>query len=192
MILNYRNLRRRNVLKLITFQHKEVLREIEDKGYYMCSKISDYHRNTPNSYQFLKNTYKKKSPNSPIIYPIFTWSQVLSIGVPPNENEGKCIERMLEMTGCPHNQEKNYYMLVLEVPTENVLETDFYSFVDMRCEEEFGEKIFTGQEDFDRILTPREQGVIEVQAIIGSINKDMIIKTEPVINCIKLFTKQTN
>lgn len=159
-------------MKIITFQHPKVIEELEENGFYISKFKSKFHKATPNSYKFLIDSFKSTKMNSPIIYPIFGWSQVLSIGEVINESCRVTINRMLEMTSMP----ENYYMLVLNVPENEVIETDFYGFVDLRFEEEFPEEGFVlTEKEKQTILHPRENRAIEIQAILGYINEEWII-----------------
>lgn len=163
-------------LRVVTFQHGEVVKELDEKGIYLCTYEGKFHKATPKSYQFLVDSYRRKKPNEPIIYPIFGWTQVLEVGQPVNECNQEDLDRMLGMT----NFKNPYNRLTLLVPRNKVMETDFYGFVDLRCSEEFPEEDppLTKKQQSD-ILRPRERGIIEIQAILGYIDKDWVIGVKP-------------
>lgn len=111
--------------KLITIQHKNVIGELRASDFYECKAKSEYHKRTPQSYQFLAS---KTNPACSI--PIFTWEVVIP-GTDLCASSDQ-LRRMNEMTGFPEDS----VVLVLEVPDEHVLRTNFYEFVTMRCIEE--------------------------------------------------------
>ena len=164
-------------MKVITFQHEKVLEAIESNGVYFCDYIGKYHKNTPQSYKFLKDNFIIQNPKAKIHNPIFGWSKVLMDEDIIDENNPETIRRMLEMM--PFGD--GYKMIVLDIPEGYVMETSFYSFVDLRCEEEFGDVIFTGEANRkESILYPRASNSIEIQAIFGEIRKEWIIRILPV------------
>lgn len=164
-------------MKIITFQHEKVLEAIELNGVYFCDYIGRYHKNTPQSYKFLKDNFIIKKPKAKIHNPIFGWVKVLRDEDIIDENNPETISRMLEMT--PFGDGRK--MIVLDIPEDDVMETDFYLFVDLRCEEEFGDVIFTGGADCkESMLHPRTSNSIEIQAIFGEIRKEWIIRILPV------------
>jgi hypothetical protein len=163
-------------MKIITFQHEKVLETIELDGVYFCDYIGRYHKATPQSYKFLKDNFIIQKPKAKIHNPIFGWSRVLRDEDIIDENNPKTISRMLDMTSFGDG----YKMVVLDIPEDHVMETDFYLFVDLRCEEEFGDVIFTGGADCkESILYPRTNNSIEIQAIFGEIRKEWIIRILP-------------
>lgn len=157
-------------MRIITFQHPAVLDSINKCGVYLSCYKGHFHQKTPKSYRFLIDSFRDIRENVSINYPIFGWSQVLDVGIPINESD-IAIKRMLEMTPMP----EDYSMLVLEVPDNMVMETDFYGFVDMRFSEEYPDDDFVlTKEGIDSILKPRENNIIEIQAVLGYISKDWV------------------
>lgn len=163
-------------LKVVTFQHKAVVDELNEKGFYLCTYKGDFHEATPKSYQYLIDSYRTKYPNTHIKYPIFGWTQVLEVGLPVNEHNKEDLERMLGMTGF----KEPYHIITLSVPKNKVMETDFYDFVYLRCSEEFLEEDPPLTESqIANILRPRERGAIEIQAILGYIDRDWVVDIRP-------------
>lgn len=151
-------------MKILTFQHKEVLNEIKNKGVYIAKLDSFYRSKTPKCYEVVFNNIKNKEEGS--TQPIFGWYAVLESN---NENlkvDSKTIARCMEMTG----QDENEYLLFeLEIEEDRVSLQDFYCFVDARCEEEGFDAYYEKFEDFpiDDIFNISDN--IEVQCTISSI-----------------------
>ena len=154
---------------LLTFQHKIVLNEIINKGKYYCNHVSEYHSLTPKSYDLLARRLNETA-NCQCTTVIFAWqrlykSKVLNISQ---------IERALECT--PFNCD-DIYLFELNVPADKVLLTNFYNFVDLRCQEEGIDDLYPNSglnedEKFSRLA----QYVFdidthdEIQAVIPSID----------------------
>lgn len=153
-------------MKLITFQHKSILKDIK-KGSYKCNHIGEYQKRTPISYNFIRKELENKISDK-VINPIFAWSKVIdNKEISTSEVE---IFRMLEMT--PFDL-SDYLMFELDVPKEFVLLTDFYSFVDMRYYEEFESKRFNIGNLSKFVLSVDNK--IEIQAIIPEIKSEWVL-----------------
>lgn len=153
-------------MKILTFQHKDVLDEINAKGVYLAKRNSFYRRNTPKCYDFVFNSIKTKEPGS--TQPIFGWHSVFD-----NEEidvNSKTIKRCLEMT---YLDENDYLLFELNIDEDKVSLQDFYTFVDARCEEEGFDAYYECFEDFP-MESIFEFVNCEIQCTMSSIRKEYI------------------
>lgn len=154
-------------MKVITFQHPRVSDKIHREKVYYCEYVSEFHNRTPKSYNHLTEEYRRRNSGE-IVFPIFGWSRVSGeTGLKLNR---KNLDVMLSMVNFP-----GYYkVIILEVPKDFVMETDFYNFVDLRYIEEFG--LDEGMEDCDvEVFDVEGAGADDVQAILGCIKEEWIV-----------------
>lgn len=153
-------------MKLITFQHKDILNQLNN-GKYICNKISKYQSFTPLSYNILRNRLIDKIGSCE--NPIFAWAQV----IPGKELkvDSKTIGRALEMTGFNF---EHYLIFELDVDDKYVDIQDFYNFVDMRCEEEGIDCYYNSFDEFpiDKVFTIDYE--YELQATIPMIKLEWV------------------
>lgn len=151
-------------MKILSFQHKEVLNEIKNKGIYLAKLNSFYRSKTPKCYNIVFNSIKNKEEGSS--QPIFGWYAVLDKDNEKLEVNSKTVARCMEMTG---QDEDNYLLFELEVEDSRVSLQDFYTFVDARCEEEGFDPYYESFDEFpiDKVFDISEYG--EVQCTISSI-----------------------
>lgn len=104
-------------MKLITFQHKNVLKEIERGGIYHCMKMSECCENNITLYLEIKDMLKAPW------FPVFAWARILNKDLEVSLEQ---MNRADEMT--PHDDTD--LILELEVPeNENYLFQEFYDYV---------------------------------------------------------------
>ena len=160
-------------MRLITFQHKSILKDIE-RGTYKCNYIGNYQKRTPISYDFIRKQLECKIRDN-VTNPIFAWNKVIdNKEISTSEEE---ITRMLEMT--PFDLD-DYLMFELDVPEEYILLTDFYSFVDMRYYEEFESENFDINKFSNYTLLVENE--MEIQAIIPEIKFEWLLNVFSVEN----------
>lgn len=153
-------------MKILTFQHKDILNELNEKGVYLAKRNSEYRQTTPKCYDFVFNSIKTKEPGS--TQPIFGWHAVFD-----NEKitvNSKTIKRCLEMT---YQEENEYLLFELNIDDDKVSLQDFYTFVDARCEEEGIDPYYEHFEDFP-MESIFEFVNCEIQCTISSIRKEYI------------------
>lgn len=153
-------------MKIITFQHKNILNEINNNGVYLTKIDSFYRQCTPKCYDIVFNSIKTKDIGS--TQPIFGWYNVF-----PNKNltiNSETISRCLEMT---YLEEDDYLLFELNIDEDKISLQDFYNFVDARCEEEGIDACYESFEEFPigRIF---EIVNCEIQCTISSIRKEYI------------------
>lgn len=163
-------------MKLLTFQHKTILDDIRDTGVYLCERQSDYHLNTPNAYAFLKSRLAGQYPQA-FKNVIFAWQQLF-------KDTPLTIEHAVRGFECTGFDTDNYYLFELDVYDKHVFLTNFYNFVDLRCQEEGIDDIFPDTDysySYNEKIALLENCVLdisthdEVQAIIPYIQKENII-----------------
>lgn len=153
-------------MKIITFQHKDVLNEINNNGMYLAKMDSFYKQQTPKCYNIVFNSIKEKEIGS--TQPIFGWYKVFT-GEDLNVNSDT-IKRCLEMT---YLEEDEYLLFELEIDNNKVSLQNFYNFVDARCEEERIDAYYDKFEDFP-IKVVFELEDCETQCTFSSIRKEYI------------------
>lgn len=153
-------------MKVLTFQHKDILNEINNNGVYLSKIDSFYRQCTPKCYDIVFNSIKTKDIGS--TQPIFGWYNVFSDESLSVNSE--TIRRCLEMT---YLEEDDYLLFELNIDEDKVSLQDFYTFVDARCEEEGIDAYYESFEDFpiDKIF---ELVNSEIQCTISSIRKEYI------------------
>ena len=150
-------------MKLITFQHKDIIKDLNSKGIYECRLKSSFSKATPDCYKMLANRLNLTEN----VYPIFAWYNVLGLPLVVNIDT---INRAMEMTGFKIDE---YYLFELEVPDEFVDLQYFFNFVDMRCVEEFNDNVFTTWKDVFNV--DKTESRIEIQATLPNIRKEWIM-----------------
>ena len=167
-------------MKILTFQHKNILKELEYDGVYIAKLDSFYKQKTPQCYDIVFNSIKTIEPGS--TQPIFGWYSVLSNNNGELNIDSKTISRCLEMTGF---NEENYLVFELDLPSDRVSLQNFYNFVDARCEEEGIDSYYDNFEDFpiDKIFDIKN--ALEIQCTFSSIHY-------PDIKNIYSFKKENN
>lgn len=163
-------------MRIITFQHPEVLKTLRKNNKYTCVTVSKYNEATPKCYERLRTELESKI-NQKVQSIIFAWGRVsdeYTIDISQ-------AERMLEMTHFI-----NYIALELDVPDEMILLTRFYDFVDIRCEEE-GIDNYDWESDgryssYDEFIESCWQRVLnnhedcEIQVILPYIQSDWLVR----------------
>lgn len=116
-------------MKIYSFQHKEVLKEIINNGVYKCEYVSEFRNQAPNLYKLLQEAlYSKTGIDS---FPIFGWSSIEGV------NENSSINDVIMNTYYKIALDyENYVLLELEIPDKYVLEHDFFSFSGFKLDEE--------------------------------------------------------
>lgn len=155
------------MIKLLTFQHKEVWNEIQQKGIYRCTKKLGYHIDSPIIYRHAWEAIPNKSQDYRRCpsYPIFCWYEVFNSLI---QIDRETISRCLEMV--PFNIE-NYILLEIEIPKNKVNIHNFYDFASFRLDEI--EDISLPIERLKKLFTTVNQE--EKQAVIEYITKDYIL-----------------
>ena len=156
-------------MKLITFQNKNIIKDLNYKGVYECILKSSFNKATPNCYKMLASRLNLAEDT----YPVFAWYNV--IGLPLVVNMGT-INRAREMTGFKVD---DCYLFELEVPDEFVDLQYFYNFVDMRCSEEFEDNVVTTWRDVFNV--DRNKNELEIQATLPSIRREWVINVYEMI-----------
>ena len=152
-------------MKILTFQHKNVLNELKNKGVYLANVNSFYKQQTPECYDIVFNSIKVKEPGA--TQPIFGWKQVLNKELTV---DSETIKRCLEMT---YLEEDEYLLFELNIDDDKVSLQNFYNFVDARCEEEGIDPYYENFEEFPiNTIFEIEDG--EIQATFSSIRKEYI------------------
>ena len=154
------------MMKIITFQHKEVLKQIKENGVYLAEYDSLYKNNTPICYNLIFNDIKNKHPQAN--NPIFGWYAVIDNDNNNLKVDARTIKRCLEMTSF---DEHDYLILELEKNEDEVSLQDFYNFVDARCEEEGFDTYYDKFEDFPFETVFEYTKDSEVQCVFSHINK---------------------
>lgn len=154
-------------MKIITFQHKNILKTIESEGKYIATIDSEFKKNTPICYQIVFDSIKEKDIEA--TSPIFGWNNVL--GDKELTVNEITIKRCMEMTGFDY---KDYVILELEMNEQRLSLQNFYNFVDARCEEEGIDAYYENFEDFpiDCIFDIENT---ETQCTFSSIRREDIV-----------------
>lgn len=154
-------------MKVITFQHKNILKTIESEGKYIVTMESEFKKNTPMCYQIVFDSIKEKDIAAS--NPIFGWNNVLCDNdLTVNEDT---IKRCMEMTCFDY---KDYVLLELEIDEKRLSLQNFYNFVDARCEEEGIDAYYERFEDFPiECMFQIENN--ETQCTFSSIRKSDIV-----------------
>lgn len=152
-------------MKIITFQHTDVINTLKTKD-YKCELISEYHKSTPRSYEILSQRLLEKCNIKS--NPIFGWLQTIE---GKNILDKDSIKRALEMVHF-----NDYSMLYLDVPEEYIDLQDFYSFVDLRCEEERIDPYYFRFENFPVNVVFDTSKALEIQVTFPIIKKEWIVE----------------
>ena len=164
-------------MKILTFQHKNIIRDIQSKGLYITQIDSEYKKMTPRCYDIVFDSIPDKEDGSS--KPIFGWQRV-SIGDLNEINvDEKTIKRCLEMVPMDLS---THLLFELDIPKERVSLQNFYNFVDARCEEEGFDKYYKTFDEFPiHVIFQLDAG--ENQCTFSSIS---------FMHIIKLFHKRKN
>ena len=156
-------------MKILTFQHKKVLEEIQNKGVYIANANSEYRNATPKCYDKVFTAIRNKEKNSTI--PIFGWYAVLNSNNDKLKVDAATVFRCMEMTS---QDEDNYILFELEMEEDKVSLQDFYNFVDARCEEERIDPYYEKFENFPFEVVFKIEKDCEIQCTMSSIKKENI------------------
>lgn len=115
-------------MKIISFQHKKVLDDILNNGIYRCEYISQFHKEAPKCYKYLRDkVYEKTNIDN---NPVFGWANIIIDK--KMEVDKETISRAYEMVPF---EENDYYILELEIPNELLIVQDFYDFACYKADE---------------------------------------------------------
>lgn len=150
-------------MRLLTSQHINVWNKIIEDGIYQCTISSNTRERTINSYNKMANAVKEKT-GIEVLSPIWCWFRVDDKYI--NTIKETNLKRCDGMTGV------NEIVMLLEVPDEIPLLSDFYEWVDVMYQEltpndPLGVK-------FEDIFDIRED--VSIQACIPYIKKEYIIE----------------
>lgn len=151
-------------VRLLTFQSKKVLEEVNKYEISYPLKESRF-QNAPKTYEHLIKDYNQmKNKNVDKLF--FGWVKVLEEVEELTFSE-EILARCTEMTKPPSDEE--VVILLLEVPEDIVLVTNFYNYSDEMYSEEFPKALSSVWDSIYDLDTIEQQGVIPY------ITKDMII-----------------
>lgn len=142
-------------MKVLTIQSEELI--VDGITYANPSKC-----NHPNAIEVYKRLFKDYNDKHSANYKSFFWgfSELLT------ENLNEAVERASEMIGINHGK-----VMILDVPDELCLETDFYNFSDEIFAYNYPEEL---DSCWDSIYEKRNA---EKQVIFPYITPEMILKT---------------
>lgn len=169
-------------MKILTFQHKNVLRDIQSKGLYIAQIDSEYKEMTPRCYDIVFDSIPYKEDGSS--KPIFGWQRVSIGDYSEIKVDEKTIKRCLEMVPIDLS---THLLFELDIPKERVSLQNFYNFVDARCEEEGFDRYYKTFDEFPiHVIFQLDAG--ENQCTFSSIRKEYIKNIYEVIKREKFIT----
>lgn len=156
-------------MRVLSFQHKNVIRDINANGVYIAKVDSEYRRRSPRCYDMVFKDIPDKEIGS--TQPIFGWHHVMIDGGEITVNE-KTIKRCLLMTPMDLS---THLLFEMDIPKEKLSLQDFYAFVDAKCVEEGLDKYYKPFNEFPaHLMFKLDRGETEVQCTFSSIRKEYI------------------
>lgn len=150
-------------MKLLTIQSKEVIDIVNRDGIYFADKHkSTYYKISPGCYNELMNRLDGKCP-------IFAWYKINGNNASLNDDIIKLADSRGVGTGV---------RILLEVPDNEVLLSDFYNYSDMIFLETEGAYDFKDIPTWEDVFDYVDENVLDIQALIKCIKKEWIIKYE--------------
>lgn len=150
-------------MKLLTVQHEKVLEIINNEDIYKADKeLCRYYHNTPGCYNELIKRLNNETP-------IFAWYKLCGV------SELDFSKKTIDLAG-GKGIDKGIWML-LEVPDDLVLLSDFYDYVDMMFLEREGPDDFKDLPTWESVFEYIDKENRDIQAIIPYIKKEWIIET---------------
>lgn len=127
---------------ILTFQHKSVLDIVKRKGRYYCEIESDYSKESPMLYKYLRELiYSKTGIDS---RPVFGWSALVDysfkwfketysmVTLDLSKIDERCFISACDKVGYNYNE---YLAFLLDVPSNLVATHSFYDFAGYKADE---------------------------------------------------------
>lgn len=152
-------------MRILTFQHKNILKDLDESGFYMCKYISDFSKESPMLYEELRMLLNEKTGLK--ANPIFGWAKL--VGVEPLE-VGK--DFLFSSLGKVNFDHSNYLLFELDIPDNLVCLHDFFDFACFKADEE--EELCTRKALHSFIFYSHVFDNRDVQAVFPVIKKQWV------------------
>lgn len=153
-------------MRILTFQHKNIIEELNNYGHYICTYTSSFSKEAPMIYDELRMLLNEKTGLK--ANPIFGWAKL--IDVEPLE---VCRDFFFSSLGKVNFDHNDYLLFEIDVPDSLVCLHDFFDFACFKADEE--EELCTRKALHQFIFYSSIFDNRDIQAVFPVIKKDWII-----------------
>lgn len=153
-------------MRILTFQHKNIIEELNNYGHYICKYTSSFSKEAPMIYDELRMLLNEKTGLK--ANPIFGWAKL--IDVEPLE---VCKDFFFSSLGKVNFDHNNYLLFEINVPDSLVCLHDFFDFACFKADEE--EELCTRKALHQFIFYSSIFNNRDIQAVFPVIKKDWIV-----------------
>lgn len=153
-------------MRILTFQHKNIIEELNNYGHYICTYTSSFSKEAPMIYDELRMLLNEKTGLK--ANPIFGWAKL--IDVEPLE---VCRDFFFSSLGKVNFDHNDYLLFEINVPDNLVCLHDFFDFACFKADEE--EELCTRKALHQFIFYSSIFNNRDIQAVFPVIKKDWIV-----------------
>lgn len=153
-------------MRILTFQHKNIIEELNNYGHYICTYTSSFSKEAPMIYDELRMLLNEKTGIK--ANPIFGWAKL--IDVEPLE---VCRDFFFSSLGKVNFDHNDYLLFEIDVPDSLVCLHDFFDFACFKADEE--EELCTRKALHQFIFYSSIFDNRDIQAVFPVIKKDWIV-----------------
>ena len=153
-------------MRILTFQHKNVIEELNNYGHYICKYTSSFRKEAPMIYDELRILLNEKTGLK--ANPIFGWAKL--VDVEPLE---VCKDFFFSSLGKVNFDHNDYLLFEIDVPNNLVCLHDFFDFACFKADEE--EELCTIKALHQFIFYSSIFDNRDIQAVFPVIKKDWIV-----------------
>lgn len=153
-------------MRILTFQHKNIIEELNNYGHYICTYTSSFSKEAPMIYDELRMLLNEKTCLK--ANPIFGWAKL--VDVEPLE---VCRDFFFSSLGKVNFDHNDYLLFEINVPDNLVCLHDFFDFACFKADEE--EELCTRKALHQFIFYSSIFNNRDIQAVFPVIKKDWIV-----------------
>lgn len=153
-------------MRILTFQHKNIIEELNNYGHYICTYTSSFSKEAPMIYDELRMLLNEKTGLK--ANPIFGWAKL--VDVEPLE---VCRDFFFSSLGKVNFDHNDYLLFEINVPDNLVCLHDFFDFACFKADEE--EELCTRKALHQFIFYSSIFNNRDIQAVFPVIKKDWIV-----------------
>lgn len=153
-------------MRILTFQHKNIIEELNNYGHYICTYTSSFSKEAPMIYDELRMLLNEKTGLK--ANPIFGWAKLVDV-----EPLGVCRDFFFSSLGKVNFDHNDYLLFEINVPDNLVCLHDFFDFACFKADEE--EELCTRKALHQFIFYSSIFNNRDIQAVFPVIKKDWIV-----------------
>lgn len=153
-------------MRILTFQHKNIIEELNNYGHYICTYTSSFSKEASMIYDELRMLLNEKTGLK--ANPIFGWAKL--VDVEPLE---VCRDFFFSSLGKVNFDHNDYLLFEINVPDNLVCLHDFFDFACFKADEE--EELCTRKALHQFIFYSSIFNNRDIQAVFPVIKKDWIV-----------------